>query len=152
MKKRLIMMKRMIIILICLSGMVFAQNLGGLETGKSSGIFESPKGFLDSLLDPSKLSISHSYSMSFTRFGHQSLNQGLYLSTISYQPTDAVEMQLRIGMLHQPFGQSPLNQDSNGKIFIQRAMMRYQPTSSMTLTFDYQALPSNYYLPYRYRY
>jgi len=145
-------MKKMILILVCVSGMLFAQNPDGLATGKSSNIFESPKGFMDSLLDPSKLSISHSYSMSFSRFGNQSLNQGLYLSTIRYQPTDAVEMQLRIGMLHQPFGQSPLNQDTNGRVFIQRAMMRYQPTSSMTLTFDYQVLPSNYYLPFRYWY
>lgn len=146
------MMKKMIFILVCMSGIVSAQNPGVLETGMSSNLFESPKGFLDSLLDPSKLSISHSYSMSFSRFGNQSLNQGLYLSTIQYQPTDAVEMQLRIGMLHQPFGQSPLNQDTNGKVFIQRAMMRYRPTPSMTLTFDYQVLPSNYYLPFGYRY
>jgi hypothetical protein len=58
-------------------------------------------------------------------------------------------MQVRIGYLHQPFGESAnVLQGINNHFFIQRAMLQYQPFKNTTLVIDYQAYPSPLMNPY----
>ena len=110
---------------------------------KPSEGFSQSRGFLDQLLNSDKLSISHSYSLSYTTFGNQGVSQGLYLNTINYRFSDPLLMQVRLGYLHQPFGGSS-NQSLgiDNKFFIQRAMLQYQPFKNTTLVIDYQSYPS----------
>jgi hypothetical protein len=116
---------------------------------KPSAEFQKSKGFLDQLLDPNKLSISHSYSISYYTMGQKGYNQGLYLSTINYQFSDPLLMQVRFGYMHQPFGgTSNASQGVNNKFFVQRAMLQYQPFKNTTLVIDYQAYPSPFMNPY----
>ncbi len=49
-------------------------------------------------LDPNKFSMSHSYSLSFTSFGGQSYNQGLYLNTMMYQLSNPIKMYFQFGI------------------------------------------------------
>jgi hypothetical protein len=118
---------------------------------KPSRMFEKPKGFLNYLIDPSKFSMSHSYSLSYFSIGNRSLNQGLYLNTMNYRFSDPLLMQVRIGFLHQPFGGVGMTNGMSGKLFIQRAMLQYKPSDKMSLTIDYQVLPASTRLPYYYR-
>lgn len=111
------------------------------------------KGFLDHLLDPSRFSMSHSYSLSLFNFGNQSINQGLYLNTMTYRISDPLLMQVAIGFLHQPFGGfQGQGEGQNGKMFVQRAMLQYKPSKNMTLTIDYRSIPSSMVSPYGYGY
>lgn len=113
----------------------------------NSQTFRKPTGFLDSLLDPSKFSMSHSYSLSYFSIGGKSFNQGLYLNTMNYQVSDPLFMQVRIGYVHQPFGMMNQSSGMNGKVFIQRAMIEYKPTKNMKLTIDYQVNPNTMVSP-----
>lgn len=120
-----------------------SENIGNTSVVfKPSKTFDKPAGFLNSLLDPSRFSMTHSYTMSFTRFGNQTLNQGLYLNTMNFRVSDPLLMQVRIGYLHQPFGGYGTAGDANGKLFLQRAMVQYKPSDKMSIVFDYQAYPS----------
>ena len=59
----------------------------------------------------------------------------------------------RIGYLHQPFGGLNNQQNAmNGDLFLQRAMLQYKLSDKTTVTFDYQALPSQMISPYGYGY
>ena len=153
MNKKLILCVFFISLIV--TGMVGAQ----VKTSKSnvfkpSELFKKPKGFLDSLLDPSKFSMSHSYSLSMTNIGNQTFNQGLYLNTMNYKFSDPLTMQVRIGFMHQPLAGLGMSDMQNGsKVFLQRAMLQYKPSDKMSITVDYQVLPSSlyYYSPYMYR-
>ena len=119
---------------------------------KPSSLDMRPKGFLDHLLDPTKFSMSHSYSISLFSMGKQSLSQGLYLNTINYRFSNPLLFQVRVGFLHQPFGGQGQSGNLNGQIFVQRAMLRYKPSEKMSITIDYQAYPSTMYSPYNFWY
>ena len=123
---------------------------------ESSSLTDKPKGFINALLDPSRFSMSHSYSVSLFSVGKQTFSQGLYLNTMNYKFSDPLTMQVRIGFLHQPLGGMGLTNNpydnQNGKLFLQRARLQYRPSKNMSFTIDYQVLPSSmYYSPYNYR-
>ncbi|MCJ7813747.1 hypothetical protein MUP95_10580, partial [bacterium] len=92
----------------------------------NSQLFKKPAGFLDSLIDPSKFSMSHSYSLSYFSWGGKSFSQGLYLNTMNYQLSEPLFMQVRIGYAHQPFGIMNQSNGMNGKVFVQRALIEYK--------------------------
>ncbi len=146
-------MKKMVIFFLLLSFIVPVLVMAQSEDQQSniisnSQVFRKPAGFLDSLLDPSKFSMSHSYSLSYFTMGGRSFNQGLYLNTMNYQFSDPLFMQVRIGYVHQPFGMMNQSNGENGKVFIQRAMIEYKPTENMKLTIDYQAYPNRMVSPF----
>ncbi len=152
MKKKIVLC--MVLVMMIAAGIVHAQQAAtksGVYIANSSSAFEKPKGFLDSLLDPSRFSMSHSYSMSFSSMGGQSFNQGLYLNTMNFRFSDPLTMQLRIGYAHQPLGGGMgLNGGDNGQLFLQRAMIQYKPSENTTFTLDFQSLPSSMVYPYSY--
>jgi len=132
---------------------MFIGSLYGQYKSTKSSLFDpsillkKPKGLLDGFLDPTKFNISHSYTLSYHTFGKQGFSQGLYLNTMNYQFSDPLLMQLRIGYLHDPFGQNKGINDQ-GNLFLQRAMVQYKPSENLMLRVDYQALPSPLMVPY----
>ena len=141
--------KIILLLLIITSSVLIAQSQNEKSVVfKPSEGFQKTRGFLDQLLDPNKLSISHSYSLSYYTAGGSGYNQGLYLNTINYQFSDPLLMQVRFGYLHQPFGGSNNISEGNNKFFVQRAMLQYRPFKNTTLVIDYQAYPSPLMNPY----
>ncbi len=93
------------------------------------------------LLDPSRLTISQSYSMSFcSGLGPDSWN-GLYLSTLQYRFAVPVTLSLDLGFAHQPgalFAVGPVNADAkNGAFVIPRMELTYRPFRNTLLRFQY---------------
>jgi len=150
MKKTIIHTLLLIVIVVGIAG---AQTESGSSSvfiaGKS---FNQPTGFLNSLLDPSRFSMSHSYSLSFGRIGSYSMNTGLYLNTMNYKISNALTTQVRIGFVHQPFGGNNNLYKVGSKVFVQRAMMQYKPSDKFSVTVDYQAFPSPMMNPYEFGY
>ena len=131
---------------------LFSQNQSNTSIYKPSPWKSQQKGFLDHLLNSSRIKMSHSYSLSYMSMGRQSFNQGLYLNTLDINIADPLQMQVRFGYLHQPLGNMNNQQMMDGKLFLQRAMLKYEPTENMSIVFDYQAYPSPTMLPNRYYY
>lgn len=144
--------KNSFIIIICLSVAAIAV-FGQQQSNQSSMIkpgemVQKPAGFLNQLIDPNKFSMSQSYSLSFLSDGRQSANVGLYLNTMNYQFSDPLRMQVRVGYMHQPLGGATLQNNQNGSVFLQRAMLQYKPFENLTFTLDYQQLPHAPMSPY----
>ena len=143
-------------IILCMLGVFLAASVLAQTPPSQSSVLDpsklglKPKGFLDNLLDPNKFSMSHSYSLSFFNMGNQSVNQGLYLNTMTYRFSDPLMMQVAIGYVHQPFGGFQNQEGQNGKMFVQRAKLQYKPSKNMSFTIDYRAVPYSMYSPYGY--
>ncbi|MFH1940870.1 MAG: hypothetical protein ABIL68_02105 [bacterium] len=150
MNKRIILCALMVLLMMAALARAQSEN-PRTSIYKSSNLGLRPKGFLDNLLDLSKFSMTHSYSISFTSMGRQTFSQGLYLNTMNYQFSDPLRMQVRIGYLHQPLGVFGNSNTMNGQVFVQRAMLQYKPYKNMSITVDYQSIPSRMVSPYYYR-
>ena len=122
-----------------------------ISESNSNNLFDlgqRPEGFLNALINPAKFSMHHSYSLSYYSVGKQGSSQGLYLNTMSYQFSNPLSMQVRIGYLHQPFGGFGQTLGMN-KVFLQRAMLQYKPSENMIIKLDYQQLPATLFNPYQ---
>lgn len=115
---------------------------------KISSLSQKPKGIFDFLFNSSNFSMSHSYSVSFFSLGNQSMNQGLYLNTMNYRISNPLTAQVRVGFMHEPFGGQGLMGGKSGKLFLQRAMIKYQPSEKTVFTIDFQRYPSPAISPY----
>jgi hypothetical protein len=96
-------------------------------------------------LDPSRLQMHQSYQMNFMNFGGQSMSQGLYLNTISYQFSLPLSVSVQWGMAHQPFASSFQNASMfKSGPFLSAAQVRYQPKPNMLLQLDFRQGPYSY--------
>lgn len=153
MEKKNVLYVLAVSLIICgLAGAQSNESKKSVFKPEASGFIQKPTGFLNALLDPSRFSMSHSYSISLFSAGRQTFSQGLYLNTMNYKFADPLTMQVRVGFLHQPLGGGlGMTNGQNGKLFLQRAMVQYKPSEKMSITFDYQVYPYSMASPY-YRY
>ena len=103
-----------------------------------------------SILDPSKLSISHSVSMSYFSIGGKGVAQNIYLNTLRYQIAPPLMLTVQWGIRQFPY--NSLAKDSplfkNG-FFLSGAELRYKPSDKMEMSIQFNAMPG-YYNPYYY--
>jgi len=100
-----------------------------------------------SLLDPSRLKMSHAYSLSFVTGGGHSQTIGLYMNSIEYQVSRPLTLTLHLGYLHQPtalFGRS--GNSSFGGSFLPGFELDYRPSEN----FFFKINMSSYTYPYYY--
>ncbi|MCI0514729.1 hypothetical protein L0128_16055 [candidate division KSB1 bacterium] len=103
-------------------------------------------------IDPSKLKMNHSYTLTFSSFGSGSnLGQGLYLNTISYQFSNYLSMNLQWGLLHQPLATGLMAPQTGAQLFLSNAELRYQPMKNMVMKLQFNQIPASLYYPYSYR-
>jgi len=97
-------------------------------------------------IDPSRLHMQQSYSVSFSSGGRQSGALGLYTNRLTYMISPKMQLIADIGILHQPFqgaGDMPLNLD-NGQFFY-GGELRYKPTENSLLSIRLDNMPRPYY-------
>jgi len=107
--------------------------------------YQRTSGFLG--FDPSKIKMDQSYTLSVGTFGAQSITQGMYLNTLSYQFTTPLSMKVQWGFMHQPFGMN----DLASQFFISGAELKYQPFKNTSFRLQFRQYPRGYYSPYDYR-
>lgn len=98
-----------------------------------------------SLLDPSRLHISNSYSLSYFSGGGQSQSVGLYMSTVDYQLSRPLSLRVGIGYLHQPLGFLNSNTSTVGNEILPNVRLDYRPSESFHFMVDYRTIPSSDY-------
>jgi len=96
-------------------------------------------------LNPDNFSMSHSYTLSFTAFGGNSFNQGLYLNTMQYKFSELLSLHLQIGLQHQPFGNKVGNYQLQNQMFISSAGLEYKPTDNLKFQVEFSQTPGLYY-------
>ena len=98
-----------------------------------------------SLFDPSKLTMSQSYSFSYFTGGGHSGNVGLYMNSIEYAIANPLKIRVDLGFLHTPSQLFSGNSSvvRNG-VFIPGVSLDWRPSRHFNLRLDYRQQPSAY--------
>jgi hypothetical protein len=106
------------------------------------------------LFDPSRFSMSHSYSLSFISGGGMSTSLGMYQNTMRYLLTDKLLLTTHLGFIHNPLQGNALTGKNLTNNLIYGADLLYHPTNNLWLNFSFSQAPasSRFYYPYYYRY
>jgi hypothetical protein len=96
-------------------------------------------------LDPQRFSMSHSYGLTFTRWGNQSLNYGVYTNRIEYKISNPLTLRTNISILHQPFSMIGGNMNSSQFGVLPSFQLEYRPSENMRMSLDVQipVMPNN---------
>lgn len=118
---------------------------------RASDLSAPTSGLGFSLLDPSRLRISHSYSMSYMTGSGYSSSVGLYMSTLEYQFAKPLSVRVGLGYLHQPLGFTGVS-GPDGE-FLPNVRLDWRPSDNMHFIIDYRtistSLDPNYGFGYR---
>ncbi|MFC2088623.1 hypothetical protein ACFLSX_03400 [Calditrichota bacterium] len=137
------------IILLIIPFILFAQLKKDLKQPDFSNILVNPANqySLFSFIDPSKLTMSHSASMSYTSMGGQSIVMNSYVNTIDYQFNDQLSMRTNLGIMASPYNSLPNNSYLNEQQFFGGAELNYRPSENTLLSLKFESLPAYYYRP-----
>lgn len=102
------------------------------------------------------MTMSHSYSMSFTNFGGQTHNLNAYTNSMFFDVSDKFDAQLDVSLLHSPFGNSFMNNNNSlgTQIIIDSARIDYKFSENTRLTVEfsqnpYRSMYGGYNSPFR---
>ncbi|MDZ7718581.1 MAG: hypothetical protein U5K72_07165 [Balneolaceae bacterium] len=93
------------------------------------------------------MTMSHSYSMSFSNFGGQMQNMNAYTNHMFFDVSDRLKAQLDVSLLHSPFGNSFMTNNSNdfgAQIIIDQARLDYQLSDNASISFQFSQRPAHY--------
>jgi hypothetical protein len=102
------------------------------------------------LMDPSRLQHSNQLIFSLDNSGSDSF-QGLYLSTFDYRLASPLDVSVTLGARFSPY--NSIGDSSQGSFFLSNLRLRYQPSESTLIMFQYQdprGMVPYYWNPYSY--
>jgi len=110
----------------------------------------SPGGFLNGLLDPSRMQMNQSYSMAYLSSGGDGFMQGMYLNNMRYQLSNPLILDLNLGYMHTPYNSydGGFNGVGTGD-FVGGLSLTYKPSKNVALQIGFNRMPY-YYSPYSY--
>jgi len=108
----------------------------------------SPESGPGNFMNMLNMTMSHSYSMSFSSFGGQTQNINAYTNSMAFDISDKVDAYVDVSVLHSPFGNSFMNNDNalGASIVIDRAMLNYEISPNTSLSVSFSQRP--YYSPF----
>lgn len=124
------------------------------ESRVSEGLMsQSAPQFFLGWFNPEKFHMRHSFDLSFTTFGNNSMSLGTYTNIMSYEFADNLMARTDIAMSYSPYNNLPtLNGKKNdlSSIYLSRAQLDYRPWENVLVQLQYRSLPygSYYYSPY----
>lgn len=91
------------------------------------------------------MTMSHSYSMSFSNFGGQAQNLNAYTNSMFFDVSDRVDAQLDVSVLHSPFGNSFMNTNNSlgAQIVIDQARIDFKPSENTRISLQFSQNPYN---------
>lgn len=94
------------------------------------------------------MTMSHSYSMSFSNFGGQMQNMNAYTNSMYFDVSDKLDAQVDLSVLHSPFGNSFMNNSNaiNAQIIVDRARIDYRLSENTRISLQFSQNP--YYSPF----
>ncbi|MBI5727611.1 MAG: hypothetical protein HY965_07140 [Ignavibacteriales bacterium] len=117
-----------------------------LKPSIKDGITNNDPNFIMGLFDPSRFSMSHSYSLSYSASGKNGLALGVYTNSMMFKFADNLNLVVDASMVHSPystFGKTMQNQLTG--IYLSNAQLSYRPSENTYITLQYQNIPESYY-------
>lgn len=99
------------------------------------------------LLDPSRLTMNQSYSLSYFSGPAGGQSVGMYMNSIGYQLARPLYLQVDIGLVHNPSALFGSGNASAGVHILPNFSLRYTPSPKFNLMIDVRTMPA-YYSPY----
>jgi hypothetical protein len=124
------------------------------ESRVSEGLMsQSAPQFFLGWFNPDKFHMRHSFDLSFTTFGNNSLSLGSYTNSMSYEFADNLMARTDISMSYSPYNNLPMvhgKKNDLSSIYLSRAQLDYRPWENVLVQLQYRSLPygSYYYSPY----
>ena len=140
-------MKRIIYLSLILTILLLSIQSGFAQDKSVSEPSVKLKGF--SLLDPSRLKMSQSYTFSFFSSGKQSRTFGLYTNTLEYRISQPLLVRVGLAYLHQPLSVFNRGSQSLNGVLLPNFQLFYQPSKSFQLRIDVSSMPGWYEYWYR---
>ncbi len=133
--------------LMCVSGALAQQSdIASVQTSvERAGLGVQPAVTPFSLLNSEKITWSHSYSVSFFSGGNSSSSAGLLNTTMNYDISSKLKLQVNLGLVHNP-GALWGSGDSEAKI-LPGFRLDYRPSDKVFMTIGVQTY-SGYNNPY----
>ncbi|MFZ0389308.1 MAG: hypothetical protein WAN36_02530 [Calditrichia bacterium] len=143
-------MKKAVFLLIFLLPMLsFGQFKDQSKLPSISQAVRKPAGNLFlGFIDPSRLDIHHSFSMSYMALGNGGMMVNSYMGTIDYQLSNPLFLRLNVGLMNSPYN-SFKNPALNNSQFFGGAELFYRPTENTMIKVGMEVAPG-YYYPGRY--
>jgi hypothetical protein len=141
--------KFLTVVILFFPVLLFGQLKKDLKQPDFSNILVQPNNqySLFSFLDPSKLTMSHSVSMSYSTFGGESVMMNAYVNTIDYRFNDQLSLRTNLGIMMSPYNSLPNNSYLNNQQFFGGAELNYKPSDNTILSLRFESLPYTYYKP-----
>lgn len=99
-----------------------------------------------SLLDPSRFSMQHSYSVVYSSVGGTGQTIGLYMNSMRYQISNSLDVNVALGWYHRPgmmFSGGDRGTTDYGTI-LPNIRLLYQPSEKFRLMIGFETLPGVY--------
>jgi len=106
------------------------------------------------IFDPSRLSMHHTFSLSYGAFGGgRGMSLGMYTNSMYYKIADPLDVQMDVSLMYSPSSSylGGAQKDFTG-IYITRAQLNYRPSESTLLQVSFQQYPVSPWMmgsPYR---
>jgi len=140
-------MKKIIYLSLILAVLILSIQSGFAQDKSVSEPSVKLKGF--SLLDPSRLKMSQSYTFSYFSSGKQSGTFGLYTNTLEYRISQPLLVRVGLAYLHQPLSMFNRGSQSLNGVLLPNFQLFYQPSKSFQLRIDVSSMPGWYDYWYR---
>lgn len=112
-----------------------------------TGAVTHTQGSSNDLMDMLNMTMSHSYSMTFSNFGGQTHNINAYTNSMLFDLSDNLDAQVDVSVLHSPFGNSFMtNNDLGARVIIDRAKLDYRLSENAKISLEFSQRP--YYSPF----
>jgi len=99
-----------------------------------------------SLFDPSKLSISGSYSLGYYSGGGHSGSIGYYMNSLEYRFSNPLKIRVDVGYLHNPSAMFSGNSAGQNKgVIVPAVSIDWRPSENFNFRLDYRQVPVDYY-------
>jgi hypothetical protein len=94
------------------------------------------------LLDPSRLTMNHSYSLSYFSGPAGGQSVGMYMNSIGYQIAKPLYIQFDLGIMHNPGALVGSGNATAGARILPNFMLRYNPSPKFNLIVDVRTMPT----------
>jgi hypothetical protein len=147
MKKVLGWLVALVLIVVTTGAAQFRSKIEPKPAVNESLIRQDGGNFLVGWFDPSRLTMRHSFSLSYQTFGGKGLSVGSYTNSIFYKFSDPLDVQFDVSMIHSPFNSFGRDfQDRLSGVYLSRAQLNYRPSDNILFQIQYRQVPAMYWM------
>lgn len=141
-------MKKLLIVFvaICLPALVLGQMKQDTKLPSFSQVGTKPySNLILGFINPDKLTMNHTFSMSYMGMGNGGMMMNSYMNTINYQISNPLFLRFNLGIMNTPYN-SFNNPALNNTRFFGGAQLFYRPSDNTMIKLGFDIRPG-YYRP-----